>query len=251
MDDVPLVGESDRAGELLDEPGRVPGRPGRPVEPVGEAATADEFQFQVRQPVGLADLEDLDDVRVPHPGRRPGLGQEPGEPVRSDVGAAQDHLQGDRTVERLVPGLVDDPHPAAAQHAEDLVPRDDRPRRRAGRGRDGCAGDVLWSLGGGGRGEGRGDDFLVTGEPAEVVAGGGALAPGLAVVDVGPEQLTEEFRAGRLLDPAQEVLNRRPPARPPLVLECVARPVHPAEPVRVVPREGLTHRRPPSPTGRG
>jgi hypothetical protein len=124
--------------------GAVPGRhrgglPGR-LRPagrsVGERAALDVLHHHERIPVVLPDLVDLDDVRVPQLGDHLTLGQQPGPDLGLGAGvrAGEDHLERDGRVQLGLPGLVHDPHAAAAEFAEDLVARDPR-RGRLGRRR--------------------------------------------------------------------------------------------------------------------
>ena len=76
MNDPQPVRLMDGAGEGLDQPGRVPRRPRRAVEPVGQAAPGDVFHLEVRAAVAVAEGEDLDDVGMVQPRDRLGLGQE-------------------------------------------------------------------------------------------------------------------------------------------------------------------------------
>ena len=124
MDDPQPVRLVDGAGQRLDQPGRVAGRPGGAVEAVGQAAPGDVLQREVRAAVVVAEGVDLDDVRVVQPGDGLGLGQEADGRLGPGVVAGQDHLQGDEAVEPDLAGLVDDAHAAAAQLAEDLVAGD-------------------------------------------------------------------------------------------------------------------------------
>jgi hypothetical protein len=69
----------------------------------------------------LADLMDLDDVRVVELGRRLGLAAEPGQLRPAGAFLPEDQLEGDDTAEGRLPGAVDDAHAAAAQLPQDLV----------------------------------------------------------------------------------------------------------------------------------
>ena len=51
--------------------------------------------------------------------------------IGAGVGAGQDHLEGDQTIQVDLAGLVNDPHAAAAQLLEDLVAGDGRPPGRS------------------------------------------------------------------------------------------------------------------------
>jgi hypothetical protein len=124
VDDAPGVGVGDGPGQLLGD-GRGVRRRGRPAaaDPLGERRPVHELEGEVGQPGGLAHVEDLDDVRVLEPGDGPGLGEEPGDGRRGrGVRAGEDHLERDHPVQPGLPGLVHDPHPAAAQLPEHLVP---------------------------------------------------------------------------------------------------------------------------------
>ena len=121
MDDPESVGLGGGAGQVLQEPRGGPGGPGGPVEPGAEAPPLDVLELDVGPPVPVADGVDLNDVRVPEPGDRLGLGGEPGERVGAGVVAGQDHLECDDPVESDLAGLVDDPHRPPAELAQDLV----------------------------------------------------------------------------------------------------------------------------------
>ena len=60
---------------------------GDAVEPAGEAAAVDVLHLEVGKSVVLADVKDLDDVRVLEPGDRLGLGKEPGGSLADRRGA--------------------------------------------------------------------------------------------------------------------------------------------------------------------
>src|SRR5262249_54969048 len=92
----------------------------------------DVFERKVRAAVVLADLMDLDDVRVLEPGRRLGLRAEALALHGPRVGTGQDHLQGDDSAQRGLAGLVDYAHAAAAQRPEDHVTGDGNDTRRTG-----------------------------------------------------------------------------------------------------------------------
>ena len=52
------------------------------------------------------------------------LAQEPVQLFRPGLNAGTDHLQGDQTVQLVLPGLVDHPHATVAQLRQDLVVSD-------------------------------------------------------------------------------------------------------------------------------
>ena len=100
---------------------------GRAGQAVVEAAALEQLQGHERQAVGLADVVDLDDVRMVQPRDRLGLDAEASELLGAGVTAAADHLQGHQPVQAAVAGLVDHPHAALAELLEDLVTGDRRP----------------------------------------------------------------------------------------------------------------------------
>ena len=71
--------------------------------------------------VELADVVDVDDVRVPQPGGGLRFGLKAADQLGRSQMAGQDHLDGHRAVEPLLPGLVDHAHAAAADLADQLV----------------------------------------------------------------------------------------------------------------------------------
>jgi hypothetical protein len=62
----------------------------------------------------LADLVDLDDVRMLQVSHRFGLTPEAKQLLATGMGAGQDHFEGDQAIELHVPGLVNDAHAAPA-----------------------------------------------------------------------------------------------------------------------------------------
>ena len=68
VDDAALVGGVDGQGERLDDSGGVAGRLRTAAEMAGEAAAVDVLHREVRPAAVLADIVDLDDVRMLHLG---------------------------------------------------------------------------------------------------------------------------------------------------------------------------------------
>ncbi len=126
VDDALLVGHVHGPGDLLDQVGRLPRRQQLDLQLARQAPAGAVLQAEVRQALILADLVDLDNVRVPQPGHGPGLGAEPGALGLVGVGPIADHLQGDDAVQLLVPGPVDDAHASPGQFDLDLVARQGR-----------------------------------------------------------------------------------------------------------------------------
>jgi hypothetical protein len=79
-----------------------------------QRAAFHELQREKRMAVHLADVEDLDDVRMLQPRDRLRFEPETGQLGRPGVAAGQDHFQGDEPVQAALPRLVDDAHAAAA-----------------------------------------------------------------------------------------------------------------------------------------
>jgi hypothetical protein len=69
----------------------------------------------------LTDAVDGHDVGVVQLGGRPGLAMEAADLILAASGPRGEHLQGDLPAEALLLGLVDDPHAAAADLAEDPI----------------------------------------------------------------------------------------------------------------------------------
>ncbi len=72
----------------------------------------------------VAHVVDAHNVLVPQARDRHRFPLEPRQLVWMGVVAGEEHLQGHGAVESQVPCLVDDAHPAAAEHRFDLVARD-------------------------------------------------------------------------------------------------------------------------------
>ena len=88
----------------------------------------DEFEREERLAVVLADVVDLDDVRMLELGDRLGLDVwKRASLMGAGMGARQDHLEGHESVEPALACLVHDAHAAPAELAEDPVAGDGRP----------------------------------------------------------------------------------------------------------------------------
>ncbi len=81
----------------------------------------DERHGVIADPVVVAVIEDTHDVRVVQPGRQTRLGVEPPHVFRVGPEPRMHDLERDSALERFVLGLVDDPHPAAANPPHDHV----------------------------------------------------------------------------------------------------------------------------------
>ena len=91
-----------------------------PVEPVAEGLALDERHHVEEVGVGLARVEQRQDVRVLEVGRQLDLGQEPlGTDHGRELGA--EHLQGDLAVVTDVLGQVDGGHSAGADLSVEAV----------------------------------------------------------------------------------------------------------------------------------
>ncbi len=107
----------------------------RACTPAQQIAPIDVFQDKERPAVAFADLINPHNVRMLQPGHRFGLDLEalPGRRVR--VQTAREHLDGNRPIERTLPGLVDNAHAAPAQLFADLVARYLRRAQQCPKGR--------------------------------------------------------------------------------------------------------------------
>ena len=135
VQDAALMGDVDRPGQSLDQLRGLPGRQGLLADPGRQRAPFDELEREVGISVGLVDLIDLDDVRMPKLADRLGLRLEASEFSPAGVLGRQDHLEGGEPADAAMPGLVDDAHAAAAQDFEDVVVADRRRDRQVGRRR--------------------------------------------------------------------------------------------------------------------
>src|SRR5262245_34494225 len=113
MDDTVLMGELNRACQSLDEAGADVGSLGRGCQGLVQAAAFDVFEGDERPAVALADLVDLDDVRMLELGDGFGLATEAAALLGAGVGAGCYHLEGDQAIQADLPGLVDHAHAAA------------------------------------------------------------------------------------------------------------------------------------------
>ena len=86
-----------------------------------QADSGDQRHRVVADAVLLAVIEHGHDVGVMQPGRRAGLGVEPPQIGRVGPEPRMHDLERHPALERIVLGLIDDPHSAHANHAKDLV----------------------------------------------------------------------------------------------------------------------------------
>ena len=86
-------------GQRGQQRGRLAGRLRRARQGLGQAAPLEELHGEVRPPLVVAHVVDLDDVRVPQARHRLRLALEPRPLVRSGVRAGDQHLEGDEAVE--------------------------------------------------------------------------------------------------------------------------------------------------------
>ena len=132
MNDAALVSGVHGPGQRSHELGRGTRLLRCGLQDLGQAAALDELQRQVRPAFVVSDLVDLDNVRMLQAGDGLGFGAKTGPLGLPGVGPGQDHLQGDEAIEAGLPGLVNDPHAAAPQLAEDFIAGHDQAWRRAG-----------------------------------------------------------------------------------------------------------------------
>ena len=131
MHDAGLVGGMDRPRQRDHQFRRLASRLGRAGQPVGEAAPFQQLQRDKGKAGGLADVVDLHDIGMMQPGDRFRLAPETVQVLRPGLEAGTDHLQGDQTVQLVLPGLVDHPHATVAQLRQDVVVSDLGPTRLA------------------------------------------------------------------------------------------------------------------------
>jgi hypothetical protein len=122
MHDTMHMREGEGVRGLANDPRDLAGRKSTACEKsLRECLAVDEAHDEVDEPGTLVHRIDGNDVRMAQPRRRLGLAQEP----RPDVGAVRElgwqQLDRDVALEPQVARAVDDPHPAAAELALDVV----------------------------------------------------------------------------------------------------------------------------------
>jgi hypothetical protein len=141
VDDAALVGRLHRPGQGLDPGGGLEGGLGPAGGVVGQGAAVEVLEGEIGLTLVLADLVDGDDIGVLQAGDGLRLRLEAGAADGLGEPAGQHHLEGHQAAQRLLPGLVDDAHAAAAQLLQDHIHAD--PLRHAGRGHHG-SGNRRW-----------------------------------------------------------------------------------------------------------
>ncbi len=126
VDDPLLVRVVGGPGDRFDQPGGGPRRLGHPGRALLERAPVDVLQGEVRPAGGHPGLENLHDVRVLELGDRFRLQAEPDEPGGRRAVRVGQEFDGHDPVQREVPGRVHDPHAAAADLGQHVVPGQDR-----------------------------------------------------------------------------------------------------------------------------
>ena len=114
-------------------------RQGRAAQrrPIGEAAAVDQLHAEIRLLVVLADIVNGDNVGMVEQGGRLGFQTEAGHVFGQGQTAGADHLEGDDSVERAMPGFVNHPHAAAGDLFDHFVLADFAARSQRGRRVDG------------------------------------------------------------------------------------------------------------------
>ena len=121
VEEALAVGVMDGRRQLGHEPRRGPGIAGIPGALLGEVASVDELHAEEGDAVELVDLVDRHDVGVVEVGGELGFAAEP-LPLRGACHRArEDHLERHRPPQRLLHGLVDDPHPAPGDLLEQEI----------------------------------------------------------------------------------------------------------------------------------
>src|SRR5438270_13861886 len=92
------------------------------IEYIGQAAAFDKFQRKKRSAVRFADFMDLNNVGMLEACDRLRLIAKASQLLRSGVGAREDHLEGDQTVQTCLPRFINDTHAPAAEFSQNLKP---------------------------------------------------------------------------------------------------------------------------------
>ncbi len=114
MDDPAVVGRLNGLRQRGYEGGGLHGGTRGACERLCEAPPLDELHGEVHPPVVLTNIVDLHDVDMAQARRGLGLPSESLPFLRAGIGAGQQHLDGDRAVEALIPRPVHDAHAAMA-----------------------------------------------------------------------------------------------------------------------------------------
>ena len=115
MDDPAVVGRLDGLSQRGEERRGRAGGEGSDRKPLGETPPFDELHREVRPALEVADVVDLHDVGVSQARGRLRLALESLAFIWSGKVAGQQHLDGDRAVEALIPRPVHNTHAAPAQ----------------------------------------------------------------------------------------------------------------------------------------
>jgi hypothetical protein len=124
MDDLRAVRDLDGPRERLDHLRGIGDRLRGLLELQGEASPLHVLELEIGPSAEIADAVDLDNVSMMEASDRLRLVQQPGDRVGIVRSLGQDHLQGTGSIQKYLSRPVNDPHPAPAQLAEDLVSRD-------------------------------------------------------------------------------------------------------------------------------
>ena len=122
MHDALLVGESERAGNLVRQRKRLPDRQ-RPfaLDQLLERFAANVLEHDVLEPVEVPAVDDGDDVGVRHTSDRPRLAAEALHELRVAGEVLVQDLERHRTLQQPVVRAVDARHPTAAEKLLDFV----------------------------------------------------------------------------------------------------------------------------------
>jgi len=116
-----LMSMIDGAGDAGHEPCRIAGRQRAVIQSPRESLPRHELHGKIRLPGDVADFVDLDDIRVDQPSGGFGLGSK-SSTIRSGCQFAVEHqFERDDSIQRLLPGFVDDAHSTAAQLTNELI----------------------------------------------------------------------------------------------------------------------------------
>ena len=126
MDDPRVVSDLDGPGQSDHQFCGLRARLWSPCEAVLQRSTLEQLQGNEWRAIGLADLENLDDVGMMEPGDSLGLDPDAGQMIGAAPSVSTDHLHGNLAIQSPLPRPIDDPHTSLAQQVEDLISGDSR-----------------------------------------------------------------------------------------------------------------------------
>ena len=114
------------AGQRGHQPGGGPGIVPEPAGLLGQARPFDQLHAEIRPVLVFPDLVDRHNVRVVEVRRQLSLPQEPFALLEAGHRARLDHLERNQSLQSLMPGAVDDTHPAPGNFLDQFITADAR-----------------------------------------------------------------------------------------------------------------------------